>query len=138
MYKESRSMLMQCIWQFGMAIDKQVTAEISAVVYGKTFMNPIFAVVEETSGGLSVYQRALKLVKYVHASRQHCQQWPRMQSFGTDASRVGFKSRANLAVVLPDNRGCWAPPQAFLSCCCFPFVLLWNVGIVVESMIRDL
>ena len=35
-----------------------------------------------------------------------------MMSFGTAAARFAFKTRANLAVVLPDNTGMWAPPQA--------------------------
>jgi hypothetical protein len=112
LYRDSRSMLMQCIWQIGMAIDKQLCVEVGAVVYGKTCLDPKFAVEEESVGGLSVYQRALYLVKHVHACRQHCSQWPKMMSFGTDAARVAFKTRANLAVVLPDNTGMWAPPQA--------------------------
>ena len=112
LYRDSRSMLMQCIWQIAMAIDKQLSEEVGAVVYGKTCLDPKFAVEEESSGGLSVYQRGLQLVKHVHACRQHCSRWPKMMSFGTDAARVAFKTRANLAVVLPDNTGMWAPPQA--------------------------
>ena len=31
LYRDSRSMLMQCIWQIGMAIDKQLSVEVDAV-----------------------------------------------------------------------------------------------------------
>ena len=58
----------------------------------------------------SPHQRSRECVRYWLAGRAASKDL-QVVSFGMDASRVGFKGRQNVAIVLGDNTAFWSPPQ---------------------------
>lgn len=63
-----------------------------------------------TGSGLTTQQMATANVARLEAIRERCVDRPNFFSIATDAAKVGFKSRQNSLIVLPDNSSSWAPP----------------------------
>lgn len=63
--------------------------------------------------GIDTYQQQLACVKYLISGRRAFEK-QRVFSFATDASRVAYRGRQNLAFALPSNIVVWAPPQALV------------------------
>ena len=106
---EGFSAFKQLAWQVGLGIEIQLWSEGKAMATSSSSVSP-HAFRWASGSGITDHQRSRLCVRYWLSSRAACKD-AQVLSFGIDASRVGFKGRQNIAFVLPNNIGVWAPPQ---------------------------
>ena len=99
------SFIHQLLRQVGFALEAALEDAAASLKVGK----PVDFLKLAEFGGTSSYQRHQALGRHVAASRCAAMQFPTTYSYGTDASRVGYKARSNFAFVLPNN-GCSFSP----------------------------
>ena len=63
------SLALQVCWQLGMSLEVQLGKASDAVFAGQPLTHPFLGVEEPKSDGMSSYERALHLCRYVQASR---------------------------------------------------------------------
>ncbi|CAK0809101.1 unnamed protein product [Prorocentrum cordatum] len=102
----ARSVIVQILRHAGVVLEAFLDDAAGSLLNGQKV--PFLTVAP--FAGLSAYQRHQDLCRYVAACRAEAAQFQQVYSFGTDASRVGYKARSNFAFVYPNNVLAFGPP----------------------------
>lgn len=113
--------LMQLVWIIGHALEAILLQDLKELLATGSCSSSSLQLAGAAE--LSDHEKHRQCADYLLAGREACRGRLNI-SIGLDASRVAFKSRQNVAIVLPDNQGVWCPPQApFKTCQSLRFAL---------------